>query len=69
VRARQAHHRRHALGRDLRGARNRLNDVLALLIEHKAGALHVVQPDTREVLGIVSYIDVLRAIQDSLEEE
>jgi len=28
----------------------------------------VVQPDTREVLGIVSYIAARRAIQDSLEE-
>jgi acetoin utilization protein AcuB len=46
-----------------------LNDVIALLIEHKVGALPVVQPDTRELLGIVSYIDVLRAVQDSLEEE
>ena len=46
-----------------------LNDVIALLVEHKVGALPVVQPDTREVLGIVSYIDVLRAVQDSLEEE
>lgn len=46
-----------------------LNDVIALLVEHKVGALPVVQPDTREVLGIVSYIDVLRAVQDSLEED
>ena len=46
-----------------------LNDVITLLIEHKVGALPVVQPDTREVLGIVSYIDVLRVIQDSLEDE
>jgi len=46
-----------------------LNDVITLLIEHKVGALPVVQPDTRDLLGIVSYIDVLRAIQDLLEEE
>ena len=45
-----------------------LNDVIALLIEHKVGALPVVQPDTRELLGIVSYIAARRAIQDSLEE-
>jgi len=29
----------------------------------------VIRPDTREVVGIISYIDVLRALQDRLEEE
>jgi hypothetical protein len=29
----------------------------------------VVRSDTREVVGIVSYIDVLRAVKDSLEGE
>jgi CBS domain-containing protein len=42
---------------------------VALLLEHKIGAIPVVHPDTRAVVGIVSYIDVLRAVQDSLEEE
>jgi acetoin utilization protein AcuB len=46
-----------------------LSDVVALLLEHKIGAIPVVHPDTRSVVGIVSYIDVLRAVQDSLEEE
>jgi acetoin utilization protein AcuB len=46
-----------------------LSDVVALLLEHKIGAIPVVDPDTRAVVGIVSYIDVLRAVQDSLEEE
>jgi CBS domain-containing protein len=45
-----------------------LGDIIALLLEHKVGALPVVQPDTREVVGIVSYIDVLRSLQDLLEE-
>ena len=44
-------------------------EVVRILIEQKVGALPVVQPDTREVVGIVSYIDVLRALQDLLEEE
>jgi hypothetical protein len=26
-------------------------------------------PDSRRIVGIVSYIDVLRAVQDLLEEE
>jgi len=46
-----------------------LSDVVDLLIESKVGALPVVQPDTRAVVGIVSYIDVLRALQEDLEEE
>jgi acetoin utilization protein AcuB len=46
-----------------------LSDVVALLIEHKVGAIPVIQPDTRAVVGIVSYIDVRRAVQESLEED
>jgi len=46
-----------------------LSEVVALLLEHKIGAIPVVQPDTRAVVGIVSYIDVLRAVQDALEED
>ena len=46
-----------------------LSDVVELLLEHKVGALPVVRPDTREVVGIVSYIDVLRALRDQLEGE
>ncbi len=45
-----------------------LADAIALLIEHKVGALPVVRPDTRELVGILSYIDVLRAYQDSLAD-
>jgi len=46
-----------------------LGDVIDLMIENKVGAIPVVQPDTREVVGIVSYIDVLRAVQDLVSEE
>ena len=45
-----------------------LSEVVALLIEHRVGALPVIRPDTRTVVGIISYIDVLRALQDGLEE-
>ena len=45
-----------------------LADAIALLIEHKVGALPVVRPDTRELVGILSYIDVLRAYQNSLAD-
>lgn len=43
-------------------------DVIGLLIEGKVGALPVIQPDTREVVGIISYVDVLRALQDRLDD-
>ena len=46
-----------------------LNEVVDLLVEHRIGAIPVVRPDTREVVGIISYVDVLRALQDSLGEE
>jgi acetoin utilization protein AcuB len=51
------------------GPETELSDVVELLIEHKVGALPVVEPDTREVVGIVSYIDVLRELYERLEEE
>jgi acetoin utilization protein AcuB len=46
-----------------------VGDVVGLLLEHKVGALPVVRPDTQELVGIVSYVDVLRALRDGLEEE
>jgi CBS domain-containing protein len=46
-----------------------IGDLLTLLLEHKVGALPVVTPDTRQIVGIVSYIDVLRALQSVLEPE
>ena len=46
-----------------------LGEVVDLLVENKVGALPVMRTDTREVVGIVSYIDVLRAFQDRLEDE
>jgi acetoin utilization protein AcuB len=45
-----------------------VGEVISLLLEHKFGALPVVEPGTREVLGIISYVDVLRALQDLVEE-
>ena len=46
-----------------------LSDVIELLLEHKIGAVPVIRPDTQAVVGIVSYIDVLRAVQEELEDE
>jgi acetoin utilization protein AcuB len=46
-----------------------VSELVTLLIEHKIGAIPVVTPDTRRIVGIVSYIDVLRALQEVLEPE
>jgi acetoin utilization protein AcuB len=46
-----------------------LSEVVGLLLEHRVGALPVIRPDSRAVVGIISYIDVLRALQDELEEQ
>jgi acetoin utilization protein AcuB len=45
-----------------------LDDVIELMLEHKVGAIPVVRPDTCDVMGIVSYIDVLQGIQDLVAE-
>ncbi len=46
-----------------------LSDLIALLVEHRVGAIPVIRADTRQIVGIVSYIDVLRAFQAELETE
>jgi CBS domain-containing protein len=46
-----------------------VSELVTLLLEHKVGAIPVVTPDTRQIVGIVSYIDVLRVVQKVLEPE
>lgn len=46
-----------------------IGEVIELLVDHKIGAVPVVQEETREVLGIISYVDVLRALQGVLNED
>lgn len=46
-----------------------LGDIVDLFLEHKIGAVPVIRGDGREVVGIISYIDVLRALRDLLDEE
>jgi CBS-domain-containing membrane protein len=43
-----------------------LGEAADLMIEHKVGALPVVEPDSLKLLGIVSYVDVLRAAREAL---
>lgn len=44
-----------------------VGDIIEILVDSKVGAVPVIVPETREVVGIVSYIDVLRAVQDVIE--
>jgi acetoin utilization protein AcuB len=44
-----------------------LGDVIDLMVEHRIGAVPVVDPDTSELVGIVSYIDVLKVARNELE--
>jgi CBS domain-containing protein len=46
-----------------------VGEVIELLITHRIGAVPVMQEETRQVLGIISYVDVLRAVQGMLEED
>ena len=43
-----------------------VSEVIDLMIEQKIGAVPVVDPDSTKLVGIVSYIDALRAARDSL---
>jgi len=52
---------------DVIAADTDLSEIITMLLEHKVGALPVVITGTREIVGIVSYIDVLRAVEDTIE--
>lgn len=41
-------------------------EVIDLMIEHKVGAIPVVEADSSKLVGIVSYVDALRAVRDAL---
>jgi acetoin utilization protein AcuB len=44
-----------------------LGEIVDLLVDNRIGAVAVVRSGTRELVGIVSYIDVLKAVRDLLE--
>ena len=46
-----------------------IGEVIELLIDHRIGAVPVVREETREVLGIISYVDVLRGLSGMLSED
>jgi acetoin utilization protein AcuB len=45
-----------------------VTEIIGILIETKIGAVPVIERASRELVGIVSYIDVLRAVQDMVED-
>jgi acetoin utilization protein AcuB len=46
-----------------------VSEIVELMLEEKLGAVPVVEGNTLELAGIVSYVDVLRAAQDLLDGE
>lgn len=42
-----------------------LGEAIDLMLEHRVGAIPVVEEGSSELLGILSYVDVLRALRDS----
>ena len=44
-----------------------LREVLELMLLHRVGAIPVADLDTGDLLGIVSYIDLLRVLQETLD--
>lgn len=44
-----------------------VREVLELMLLHRVGAIPVADLDTGDLLGIVSYVDLLRVLQETLE--
>ncbi len=44
-----------------------LSDIVELMLMHRVGAIPVADLDTGDLLGIVSYVDLLRVFQGTLE--
>jgi CBS domain-containing protein len=44
-----------------------LGEVIDLLLENKIGAIPVVEDHVGKLVGIISYVDVLRAIKETVE--
>jgi acetoin utilization protein AcuB len=47
-------------------AETEMVEVIDLMLDHKIGAIPVVEADSLKVVGIISYIDVLRAARPKL---
>ncbi|HTO10856.1 MAG TPA: CBS domain-containing protein [Candidatus Binatia bacterium] len=45
-----------------------VSELITLFLEQKVGAIPVVLADSQQLVGIVSYIDILRAVQELLAD-
>ncbi|MEM7448698.1 MAG: CBS domain-containing protein [Myxococcota bacterium] len=45
-----------------------LSTAISMMLEHRVGALPVVDSASGDLLGILSYVDILRAAQEFLEQ-
>jgi acetoin utilization protein AcuB len=45
-----------------------VGEIISTMIEGRIGAVPVVDPGTGQVVGIVSYVDILRAVQGLIED-
>jgi acetoin utilization protein AcuB len=46
-----------------------VGELVELMLLHRVGAIPVADGDTGDLLGIVSYVDLLRVLQETLEPE
>jgi acetoin utilization protein AcuB len=44
-----------------------IGELAELMLLHRVGAIPVADPDTGDLLGIVSYVDLLRLLQETLD--
>jgi len=44
-----------------------LGEVIDMMLDQKVGAVPVVRPGTQELVGIVSYVDILKAARDAFD--
>jgi acetoin utilization protein AcuB len=43
------------------------SEIVEMMLLHRVGALPVVDAETNQLVGIVSYVDLLRLLQDTLK--
>jgi CBS-domain-containing membrane protein len=44
-----------------------VSEIIDLLVEERLGAVPVIDEETNELVGIVSYVDVLRALRENID--
>ncbi|MBW2464399.1 MAG: CBS domain-containing protein, partial [Deltaproteobacteria bacterium] len=42
-------------------------EIIDLMVDEKVGAVPVVEGDSNDLVGLVSYVDVLRALRETLD--